>query len=80
MLLHTDPASKVLSVFGGVPRAGAADWDDLQFYQLKALGNLAVSAVRERGSTKWIALECAAGGSFLVVRACFMFLLLHRLG
>jgi hypothetical protein len=82
MLVHTDPKTKVLSVFPGVPRSSSSsdsdswggtkdeDWDDVQFYELKALGNLAVSAVRESGATKWISLYAQTGGSFLLARCC----------
>ena len=68
MLLHTDAATGVLSIFGGAPRRGGGDklWDDLAFYRLKAAGNLVVSAVREGGSARWVALGSAAGGTFAV--------------
>ena len=66
MLLHTDSASEVLSLFGGAPVGGDGLWDDLAFYRLKAAGNLVVSAVRKRGTTRWVALGSAAGGTFTV--------------
>lgn len=68
MLLHSVPSSSssssaaataatsgsILQVFPGVPPTAA--WDNITFHNLKATGNVGVSAVRTNGEVRWIAL------------------------
>ena len=75
MLLHTNAATGVLSVFPGLPSAGdsSSAWDNVTFHNLKAYGNLEVSAVRTAGATKWLAIrnanvDATVGVAFTVPR------------
>jgi len=54
MLMHTNPITKVLSLFRGV------SWDDASFYNLQADGGLTVSASRSRGSLKFFQISSKA--------------------
>jgi hypothetical protein len=62
MLLHTSPASGVLSIFPGL----AADWAAAAFHQLRADGGLTVSAARANASTTFVSLRCARARTVLL--------------
>ena len=69
MLLRTDDQG-VLQLFPAVPIGnGTTGWEDVVFHSLKATGNVTVSAVRNEGTVKWVAITSAEGGTMRLVCA-----------
>merc|ERR1711966_63113 len=58
MLLHTNPQTKVLHIFQGVP----ATWKNVSFHQLRADGGLLVSAKMISGQTQFVRLISKSNG------------------